>query len=234
MDFLWIVLQPLTMILLYFTVFSTIFASKMGAAEGGTAMFALYLCSGFLAWSAAIECITSGANAFINNATYLKKLSIPEQVFVAKESAVATYGLVISFVLLIIISMVFFHFPSWTWLLLPLPLLLFQCFAFGLGMFLGIMNVFFKDVGHSLPILFQAWFWLTPIVYPITILPEFMQDMAFINPAFHYITAVREIFLYHRFPDSSLWIAMISWSLIVPLLAYLVLRRLRPEIRDCI
>ena len=107
MDFLWIVLQPLTMILLYFTVFSTIFASKMGAAEGGTAMFALYLCSGFLAWSAAIECITSGANAFINNATYLKKLSIPEQVFVAKESAVATYGLVISFVLLIIISMVF-------------------------------------------------------------------------------------------------------------------------------
>jgi lipopolysaccharide transport system permease protein len=235
MGFLWNVIQPLVMILLYFVVFSTIFSSRMGdGLEGGTRMFALYLCSGFLAWSAAIECATNGANAFTQNAIYLKKLPIPEQVFVAKEAATGTYSLIISFILLIIVSMFFSHSPSWVWLLLPLPLILFQCFSFGLGMFLGVLNVFFRDVGHSLPIVFQVWFWSTPIVYPLTILPDFMQSLVVLNPAYPFISAVREIFLYHRFPASDIWIAMISWSLLLPLVAYLILRRLRPEIRDCL
>jgi lipopolysaccharide transport system permease protein len=234
MDFLWNVVQPLALILLYFTVFSTVFSSRIGGSEGNPIMFALYLCSGFLSWNAAIECATYGANAFVNNAIYLKKLPMPEQVFVAKEAAVATYSLVVSFIMLIVIAGLFKHFPSWTWLLLPLPLILFQCFAFGLGMFLGIMNVFFKDVGHSLAIIFQIWFWLTPIVYPVTILPEFMQNITAINPAFHYITAIRDIFLYHQFPETRIWVSMTSWSLATPIIAYLILRRLRPEIRDCI
>ena len=234
MGILWNVLQPLTLILLYFTVFSTVFSTRIGGVETNTTMFALYLCSGFLAWNAFTECAIYGANAFINNAIYLKKLPIPEQVFVTKEAIVATYSLVISFFLLFILSVFFKHFPSWTWLLLPLPLILFQCFAFGLGMFLGIINVFFKDVGHSLPIIFQIWFWLTPIVYPISILPEFMQNLMAFNPAFHYITVIRDIFLYHQFPDISLWVFMIGWSLATPFIAYLTLRRLRPEIRDCI
>ena len=234
MGLLWNILQPLALILLYFTVFSTVFAFRIGETEENTTMFALYLCSGFLAWNAFTECAIYGANAFINNAIYLKKLPIPEQVFVTKEAIVATYSLVISFFLLFILSVFFKHFPSWTWLLLPLPLILFQCFAFGLGMFLGIINVFFKDVGHSLPIIFQIWFWLTPIVYPISILPEFMQNLMAFNPAFHYITAIRDIFLYHQFPDISLWVFMIGWSLATPFIAYLTLRRLRPEIRDCI
>ena len=231
---LWNVLQPLTLILLYFTVFSTVFASRIGGTETNTIMFALYLCSGFLAWNAVTECATYGANAFIKNSIYLKKLPIPEQVFVTKEAIVAIYSLVISFLLLIILSGFFKHFPSWVWLFLPLPLILFQCFAFGLGMFLGIINVFFKDIGHALPIIFQIWFWLTPIVYPISILPEFMQNLTAFNPAFHYINAIRDIFLYDKFPETSLWIFMTSWSVATPLIAYLTLRRLRPEIRDCI
>ena len=235
MGFLWNLIQPLAMILLYFSIFSTIFASKIaGNVEGGRVMFGLYLCSGFLAWNSAIECITNGANAFLNNASYLKKLAIPEQVFVAKEATLASFSLIVSFILLIIVSLLFTHFPSWKWLLLPLPLILFQSFAFGLGLFFGIMNVFFKDVGHSLPIIFQIWFWLTPIVYPISILPESMQNLIILNPGFHFISAVREIFLYHQIPDSRLWIIMFSWSLMTPILAYIVLRKLRPEIRDCL
>ncbi len=231
---LWNLLQPLTLILLYFAVFSTVFASKIIGIEANTIMFALYLCSGFLAWNATTECVTYGANAFIKNAIYLKKLPIPEQVFVTKEAILAIYSLIISFLLLIILSSFFKHFPSWVWLLLPLPLILFQCFAFGLGMFLGIINVFFKDIGHSLPIIFQVWFWLTPIVYPISILPEFMQNLMSFNPAFNYINAIRDIFLYHQFPETNLWVLMISWSIATPLIAYLTLRRMRPEIRDCI
>lgn len=230
----WNIMQPLTLIIIYCTVFSTVFASRVGNNEENITIFALYLCSGFLAWHAATECTIFGTNALSNNAVYLKKLPIPEQVFITKEAIVATYSLVISFLILCVLSIFFKHYPSWIWALLPLPLVLFQIFAFGLALFFGIINTFFKDVGHVLPIIFQIWFWLTPIVYPVSILPEVMQKLIFFNPAFYYIKAIREIFLSHQFPEIELWVSMFGWSLASPLIGYLALKRLRPEIRDCI
>ena len=81
--------------------------------------FLLYLTSAFLPWLAFAECVSRGCNAFSENAAYLKKLPIPEQVFVAQTAASATLGLVISFSLLLVISLALGLRPSLHWLLLP-------------------------------------------------------------------------------------------------------------------
>jgi lipopolysaccharide transport system permease protein len=233
-SFLWSVFQPLLMIALYFAVFSMIFSPRVGSGGEQGFAYALYLCAGYFPWIAMTECATHGSNSFINNAVYLKKLPIPEQVFVAKEAMTATYSLALSFVLLLAVSSLTGHYPKTLWLLLPLPLILFQLFAFGLGLFLGVMNVFFREVGHILVIAIQAWFWLTPIVYPADILPEWLRSLVRFNPAQEYISAVRLIFLRGEAPTVEQWGVMLAWSAMAVIVSYLVLRKFRAEIRDCI
>ena len=101
----WNVLNPLAQILIYSLVFSHVMASRVPGAGSGAA-FALYLCAGLLPWAAFSDCVLRGANAFIENAPYLKKLPIPEQVFVAQNAAAATVFLGISMALLLVVTVV--------------------------------------------------------------------------------------------------------------------------------
>jgi ABC-type polysaccharide/polyol phosphate export permease len=170
----WNVLHPLALIAVYAVVFTNLFAGGLPrgvpGVKAGTS-FLLYLTSGLLPWLAFAECVTRGCNAFADNATYLKKLPIPEQVFVAQTAASATLGLVISFSLLLAISLVAGLTPGTHWLLLPLPLLSLQVTGFGLGLLCGTLNVFFRDIGQLLALVLQLTFWTVPIVYPREQLP---------------------------------------------------------------
>ena len=78
-------------------------------------------------------------------------------------------------------------------------------FAVGLGMVLGVLNVFFRDVGQFFGIFLQFWFWLTPIVYPASILPEAIKPYLGINPMASVMTAYQGILVNHQWPQ---WISM--------------------------
>ena len=120
----WNVINPLAQILIYSVVFSQIMAVRVPGAGTG-AGFALYLCAGLLPWAAFSECILRGANAFIENAPYLKKLPIPEQVFVAQNAVAATLFLGISMTLLGVVTVVTGSALSLAWLGVPAVLVLF-------------------------------------------------------------------------------------------------------------
>src|SRR5262249_7971906 len=108
---LWNVINPLAQITIYPFVFSRIMVVHLsgGSEMGG---FALYLCAGLLPWVGFSECVLRGANAFVDNATYLKKLPIPEQVFVAQSAVSSTLSLAVSMTLLFVIT-VFAGGPAW-------------------------------------------------------------------------------------------------------------------------
>ena len=231
MGVFWNVLNPLAQIFVFTIVFTKIMAIKLPDIASEFA-FPLYLCSGFLPWIAFSECVLRGSNSFLENANYLKKMPIPEQVFVAQAALSATFSLVVSVVLLIMLAMILGYFPAWLWFFLPLVAILFQGFGFGLGLLLASINVFFHDIGQVLGIFLQIWMWMTPIVYPESILPEGLRIYMKYNPAYLFIHTVREVFLYNRLPEVWVWLIMISWAFGIPALGYLVLRKLRSEIRD--
>jgi lipopolysaccharide transport system permease protein len=92
-------------------------------------------------------------------------------------------------------------FPGWAFLaLLPL-LLIVVIFAVGLGIIIGVLNVFFRDVGQFFGIFISFWFWLTPIVYPITILPEFGQELMGYNPMAPLLGAVQTVLVRGLWPN---------------------------------
>lgn len=231
MGMIWNVLSPLAQILVFTVVFTKIMTIKLPGLPYEFA-FPLYLCSGFLPWIAFSECVLRGANSFLENAQYLKKMPIPEQVFVAQTAMSATLSLFISLVLLYILALIMGSTPTGLWFFLPLIAILFQGFGFGLGLLFSTLNVFFRDLSQLIGIMLQIWMWMTPIVYPETILPEGLRLVIKFNPAYPFIHAMREVFLYDRLPALWTWWAMAGWAFGVPALAYLVLRKLRPEIRD--
>ena len=233
MGVIWNVISPLAQILVYTVVFTKVMSIKLPDIASDFA-FPLYLCSGFLPWIAFSECVSRGSNSFLENANYLKKMPIPEQVFVAQAAMSATYSLFVSLSLLFVLSVTMGHMPTWLWLLLPLIAILFQGFGFGLGLLLSSVNVFFRDIGQVLGIALQLWMWASPIVYPESILSERLLAYLKFNPVYPFIHAIREVFLYGRPPEAWMWWVMVTWAFGLPVLGYLVLRKLRPEIRDVI
>jgi lipopolysaccharide transport system permease protein len=231
MGVVWNVISPLAQILVFTVVFTRIMMIKLPNINSEFA-FPLYLCSGFLPWIAFSECVMRGANSFLENANYLKKMPIPEQVFVAQAAMSATISLFISLVLLFILAITMKSMPTWLWLAVPLVAVLFQGFGFGLGLLISSINVFFRDIAQFLGICLQLWMWMTPIVYPETILPKGLIIYMKLNPAYPFVHTIREAFLYGRVSEAWMWWVMFAWAFGVPAFGYLVLRKLRPEIRD--
>ncbi|MBS4162552.1 ABC transporter permease, partial [Klebsiella pneumoniae] len=131
----------------------------------GSFAYSIYLCSGVLTWGLFTEMLDKGQSVFINNANLIKKLSFPKICLpiIVTLSAVLNFAIIFSLFLIFII--VTGNFPGWLFLSV-IPVLLLQIlFAGGLGMILGVMNVFFRDVGQLVGVALQFWFWFTPIVY---------------------------------------------------------------------
>ena len=229
----WNVLIPLLQILILTAVFSQIMAARLPGAAGTTA-FAIYLCSGLLPWLGFSECVTRGTQSFLENATYLKKLPIPEQIFVAQNAVSATLSLVVSMSLLFLLTIVLQGEITWAWLIVPMVIFLFQSLGFGLGLMLGALNVFFRDIGQGLGIVLQMWMWSTPIVYVKEILPDAFQKLLVFNPAFPFIDSLQGIVVGGLWPARWHWVLMTFWALTAPLAGYMILRKLKPEIRDVI
>ncbi len=226
----WNVLTPLAQILIYTLVFSQIMAARLPTPGEGS--FALYLCAGLLPWAAFSECVVRGAHAFIENAPYLRKLPIPEQVFVAQSAAGATVFLAIAMVLLGAVTLAMGGDVSAAWLGVPVVLLLFQGFGFGLGLIFSTLTVFLRDLGQLLTLGLQIWMWMTPIVYVEEILPPGLRALVAFNPAYPFIDALHRMIVAGQWPPAGSWPIMVFWAAAAPAAGYLVLRRLRPEIRD--
>jgi lipopolysaccharide transport system permease protein len=229
----WNVLTPLAMMVMYTLIFSSIFSSRLNADRGqGAVPFALYLSAGFLPWAAFADGIMRGAQALLANATYLKKLPVPEHVFSAQAATSATFGMLIAVGLVVCLALALGQRPHWTWLLLPLVTIAWQFFGFGLGMFLGTLNTFFRDVGQILGVVLQLWMWSLPVVYPEDALPAAYRATLVFNPAYPFLSALRSSLLDGVPPAAWTWLAMLGWDVLAALAGYALLHRFRSELRD--
>lgn len=208
----WTVLNPLTMIIVYTVIFSEVMGSRLkGAENAGTPFsYSIYLCAGALTWGFFSEITSRSQVVFLENANLIKKLQFPRICLPIIVVLNASVNFLIIFSLFTIFLLMSGNFPGWIFLAL-LPVLLVQIlFSIGLGMILGILNVFFRDVGQFFTILLQFWFWFTPIVYPLDTLPEAVRPWMAWNPMAGVIGAYQTILVHGRAPDwAGLWPAIV-------------------------
>jgi lipopolysaccharide transport system permease protein len=201
----WTVLNPLAMIIVYTVIFSQIMQARLPGVDS-TFAYSIYLCAGVLTWGLFAEIVGRGQNVFLDQANLLKKINFPRLCLPVTVVASAALNFAIIFGIFTVFLLITGYFPGWAYLGL-IPVLLLQiAFAVGLGMVLGVLNVFFRDVGQLFTVILQFWFWLTPIVYPITILPERLQAVIGYNPMARLIGAHQTILVTGAWPDfRALW-----------------------------
>lgn len=213
---LWAVLNPLSMIFVYMVIFSQVLRAKLPSIESNFA-YGIYLCAGILPWGLFMEISMRCVNIFVENGGMLKKVAFPKICLpaIATGSALVNFCIISS--LFIFFLLCTGEFPGVA-ILATIPLLLVLIlFAVGIGIFLGTVNVFFRDVGQGYGIICQFWFWFTPLVYPISIVPDKYQWLFSWNPLFPLMNSFHGIFLERTWPDwfSLLPITAISLGLAV-------------------
>lgn len=219
----WTILNPLAMIIVYTVIFSQVMRAKLPGVDS-TFAYSIYLCAGVLTWGLFAEIIGRGQSVFIENANLLKKLNFPRiclpivVVLNAGLNFAIIFGLFTGFLLLS------GNFPGWVYLAI-FPVLMVQiAFSIGLGIILGVLNVFFRDVGQVFGVLLQFWFWFTPIVYPHTILPEKVRSIIAWNPMAPLIEAYQNILVNGQWPR---WEALLPITLLGAALCLIGLRLFR-------
>ena len=213
----WTVINPLAMIVVYTVVFSQIMRAKLPGVDSQFA-YSIYLCAGVLTWTFFSETVSRAQNVFLENANLIKKISFPRLCLPVIVVANASLNFAIIFGLFTVFLIFSGSFPGVVYLAL-FPILLIQVlFSVGLGITLGVLNVFFRDVGQLFGVVLQFWFWLTPVVYPIDILPVVVRDALRYNPMTNIIASYQNILVNGQAPD---WLSLWPVSLLALLLCFL-------------
>lgn len=201
----WNIVNPLSMIIVYTVIFANLMRTRLPGAQDQFS-FSIYLCAGILTWGLFAEITNRATGMFIENANLIKKLSFPRLCLpvVVVANSLVNFGILFGLFLLFLV--VSGHFPGWV-VLAVIPLLILQVlFAIGVGISLGVLNVFFRDVGQFFALFLSFWFWFTPIVYPVSVLPESVQSLMRYNPMARVIEGYQQVLLHASMPNwYSLW-----------------------------
>ena len=231
LGFFWAIAQPLTMILIYTLVFAEIMKPALPGHPSRFA-YSIYLCSGILTWQLFSELLNRSVGVFVHNAGLLKKVNLPKLALpvIVALSGLSNFAVILSLFLVFLVAIG--GFPAAA-ILAAIPLIiLVVALALGLGVFLGTINVFYRDVAQTVSMLLQFWFWLTPIVYAGRVLPASFAQIVAWNPMAPVVAFAQTIFLEDRVPAWSTlaYPAIVAAAFL--LLGLFAFRRLSGEIVD--
>lgn len=200
---LWIVLYPLAQVAIYALVLSAVLSAKLPGIDSQYA-YAIYLMSGILGWTLFSDILSRCITIFLDNANLIKKMSFPKITLPLIIVGSSIINNIFLFLAILVVFGLLGHIPNIT-ILYVIPLIfIIVLLSLGLGLFLGILNVFLRDIGQIIPIVLQFWFWLTPIVYSWNIIPQKYMGYVMINPIASVIKSFQDILAYRRAPDMEL------------------------------
>ncbi|VVN02992.1 ABC transporter permease [Pseudomonas fluorescens] len=183
LGFFWTLLNPLLTMVVTAVVFSMIMRWPLKT-------FAIFLFSGLVPYTLFSNCLSQGMQALLNNESLIKKIHIPKQIFVVSVSISLLVDAVFSTICLFIIALAIGAPFTASLFILPINFLLLFGFAVGLALMLSIATVSFRDLPNIVSVLLQALYYLTPIIYPMSFVPDTYKFWLELNP----LTLFVEIF----------------------------------------
>lgn len=229
---LWALVTPLVLILIYMLVFSEVMRGKLADGSGKPLDYGLFLCTGILIWGYFSEVVTNCQGVFLEYSNLLKKMSFPRITLPVIVLLSASFNFLLVAVLFVALLLILNRFPGEAMLAFIPLLVVQQGLAAGLGILLGTLNVFFRDIGQAWTVSLTLWFWLTPIVYHIDIIPQQYRPLVGLNPLTPLFLSYQEIVLTGSWPAWGTLIYPLSAALLVLAVGLAVFRRLSGEMVD--
>ena len=215
---IWSFITPVFMLLIYTFVFSVVFKNRWGTGSGNKVEFALILFCGLTTFNIFAECLNRAPGLIVSNPNYVKKVVFPLEIIpvVALGSALVQAG--ISLIILLTALVILQGVLHWTIIFLPLVILPYILMILGISWFFASLGVFLRDIGHIIGVVTQALMFLSPIFYPVSVIPKKVQWIYFINPISFVVEDMRRIIVWGQLPN---WEWLIFGTLISGLVAIL-------------
>jgi lipopolysaccharide transport system permease protein len=228
---LWMLLQPLAQVLIYSLVLSRIMVAKLPGIDSPYS-YSIYLLAGMQAWSLFSEIVTRSMTVFVENGGMLKKIVFPRACLPIITLGSAFVNNLLLFIVMMIVFAMLRHFPIYALLWVPLLMFVTAAFSLGLGLLLGVLNVFVRDVAQFMMVMLQLWFWLTPVVYMSSIIPERLHTAMHFNPMYWVVAAYQDVLVYGRLPELDGLLGVTAAALALLTFSIVLFRRAAPDMVD--
>jgi ABC-type polysaccharide/polyol phosphate export permease len=193
----WTLLNPLLTMAVMTAVFSTLFRSDIQN-------FPVYLLSGFTIYNFFSESTNNAMTSIISGSSLIKKIYIPKYLFPLSKIISTLVNLIASFIALIFVMLATGARLSLNVIFLLIPMAYIFLFALGVGLILSSLVVFFRDIAHFYGVLLLLWMYMTPLFYPMEILPDLARRIVQMNPLTGIVEYTRVITLYGTLPPPEL------------------------------
>lgn len=229
LGWLWAIVQPVATV----AIFSIVFTRIVPVDTGGIP-YILFSYAAVVPWTLLASSITDMATSLVQNMNLVGKIYFPREALpvAALLARLADFG--ISFVLLLLMVVVYqIDISPLGLLYLPLVLFIQLALMLGLGIGSAALNVFYRDVDPLLKLITQVWFYASPILYPVSLVPDQWHWIYFLNPMAGIIAAYRDILVYNNIPGDYLLSSAIV-SLIIFVLGYWFFKRVEFQFADIV
>lgn len=212
---IWAIIQPLFTML----IFSLFFGKLAGIPSDGVP-YPLFVYAGILPWIFFSNALTKSGNSLVSNSNLITKVYFPRMIIPIATVAAGLLDFLIAFGFLVILMFYYGVGLSANLLMIPILVVLTSLLAIGVGMYTSALNVKYRDVGQILPFLVQLWMFATPIIYPVSIVPEKWRWVLAINPLAGIIEGYRASFFNKPFDWTALAVSTVITLVILMYAAY--------------
>ena len=208
----WAVIQPITVMLIF-----TLLFGRLAKIPSDGVPYPVFVFSGLLMWNFFSAGISSCSNSLVGSSAMISKVYFPRMVIPLSSVAVSMVDFVVSAGVLLVLMAIYGIVPSWQLLLLPFLIAGLFISVLGLGLWLSAITVTFRDFRFVVPFMVQIWMYVTPVIYPISFIPEQFRWLIYLNPIVGWVSGARSAFLGTPID----WLA-IATSLVISLVLFMI------------
>ena len=222
---LWSLLNPLFIILVYTLAFDYIMKIRVKN-------FPMFFMCGYLPWSYLSAGLSLSLTSLSDSGYLIKAVYFPREILPLSTTLSCLIHFLITFIFVFPFLIFFGYLPTWAVFSLPLIIFLQTLFVFGLSLLFSSIHVFFRDLKYILDVILIAWFWLTPIAYSASMVPDKFLFFYNLNPMTLFVKAYREVLLNGALPTPKYWMAVILATMGSLALGYLPFLRIKKRLAE--
>lgn len=225
LGYFWSLLEPLVMFIILYIVFSNLMKVQVE-------YYQLFLLLGIIMWNFFVKATNLGLNAIVGKPSMVQKIYFPREILIISACITAMLQSLFESIIFIVFLIALWVPLSWNILYMPLILFLYFILTLGTAFVIGALNVYYRDIQFIWVVVLQAGFFITPVIYPLSIFPPSLQVILRLNPIAQIIELSRDCILYSNPPFPLALTYVIITSLIIFISGYLIFLRLEPRFAE--
>lgn len=227
---LWNFIHPILMLVVYLFVFIYIFKLRVGTS-GSAGASAIYIMSGLFPWIILAEGMSRGTSSLIENANLIQKTYFPTEILTAKAVLAPFLSYGIAIVLLALYRVLFDGFFGIIFVL-PIIVLFQVLFTLGVSFLSATLSVFFRDVIQLVNIVVSFWIYMTPILYPVDMLPGWAKKAVYLNPLYPFMSIYQSLFMDGSLGQWHMISLAFAWAVLFFVAGAFIFNKLKYEFAD--